>query len=168
MAKTFGLWFREPSAGDLLELCRTMREMDAREIFAINQVSADELAMAIYARLPRAVFAAAIGLDNSPAAIAFLGVWPQDESGGLVSANLFGTDRFPFIAGRVVRFVRTHLKQEMQRLKVRRAECRVLKEHASARAFIRACGGVEEAPLPDFGPNGETYVLCAWRRSDWS
>jgi len=168
MARTFGVWFREPTAGDLVDLCRNMSAMDAREIFAINPVAPDVLAMSIYAQLPRARFAVAIGLDNDPAAIAFLGAWPQDASGGLVSANLFGTDAFASLAGRFARFVRGHLKAEMERLKVRRAECRVLKEHTRARAFIRACGGIEEGELIDFGPNGETYMLAAWRRSDWS
>lgn len=168
MPRTFGLWFREPNAGELLELCRTMSAMDAREIFAINPVSPDRLAFAIYAQLPKAVLAWTIGLDSDRSAKAFLGVWPQHESGGLVSVNLFGTDAFASIAGRVARLVRGTLIPELQRKGVRRAECRVLKEHKRARAFIRACGGKEETGLKDFGPGGETYILCAWRRSDWS
>ena len=167
MARTFGLWFREPTAGDLVDLCTCMSAMDDREIFALRtHHDRGRLAMEIYALLPRALAAYAIGLDTKPTAIAFLGLWPQDESAGLLSAALFGTDDFPSVGGRVARWVRRTLIPEMLALGVRRVECRALEQHAKARTFIRACGAIEEAVMPDYGNNGEPYVLCAWRRSD--
>src|SRR6185295_14217532 len=162
--RSFGLWFRAPTAGDLLDICRNMAAMDAKEVFAINQVKPDVLAMQVYAQLPAAIVAFVIGLDNEPAAKAFLGVWPLDESRGLATAALFGTDGFPLIAGRVVRYVHARLKADMQRFNLRRVEARALKEHVAARRFIRACGAREECELVDFGINGETYVLCAWTK----
>lgn len=168
VGRTFGLWFREPTAGDLVDLCTGMSAMDEREIFALREHrDRRRLAMEIYAKLPRAFLAYAIGLDSQATAIAFLGLWPQDESAGLLGAHLFGTDDFPRLAGRLARWVRTSLRPEMLALGVRRIECRALAEHLGARAFIRACGAIEEAELPDLGKNGETYVLCAWRKSDW-
>lgn len=167
MTKTFGLWFREPTAGDLVDLCRNMTAMDDREIFALRaHHDRQRLAMELYALLPGAVRAYAIGLDSRPAAIAFLALWPQDESWGLLGAHLFGTDDFPSVASRLARWVRRVFIPEMLANGVRRVECRALAEHTGARAFIRACGAIEEAKLPDFGKGGETYILCAWRRSD--
>jgi len=167
-ARTFGVWMREPTAGDLVDLCRNMSDVDDREIFALrDHHDRDRLAMEIYALLPRAFAAHAIGLDSDAAAIAFLGLWPQDESAGLLSANLFGTGAFPSLAGRLARWVRAVMIPGLLRMGVRRVECRALAEHSGARAFIRACGAIEEAELPDLGKDGETYVLCAWRRSDY-
>lgn len=166
--RTFGLWFREPTAGDLVDLARDLSAMDEREIFALTpHRDRNRLARELYALLPRAFRAYTIGLDTSPAAIAFLGLWPQDESAGLLGASLFGTNEFPVAAGRIVRWVRRSLIPELLELGVRRVECRALAEHRAARNFIRACGAVEEATMPDLGRAGETYILSAWRKSDW-
>ena len=165
----FGLWLRTPTAGDLLDLCRQMRALDAAEIFALRSHSdPDRLALEIYAALPRAARAYAIGLDSGRGVKAFLALWPMDESGALASAHLFATDDFPRVAPRLVRFVRRTLIPEMMAAGMRRAECRVMERHAPSRAFLRACGAVEESgPLLDMAPNGESYILAAWRLSDW-
>lgn len=163
------LWFRFPSAGDLLDLTRNLNAMDAREIFALRSHSdPDRLAMEIYAILHKAVRAYAIGLDKNPSAKAFLALWPMDESNGLLGAHLFGTSDFSAVAAPIARWVRRKLIPELLAAGVRRVECRALAEHSGARSLIRACGATEEAILPDLGLKGETYVLCAWRRSDYT
>lgn len=166
-----GLWLRTPTAGDLVDVCTNMCEADAREIFALRRHSDRyRLAMEIYAVIPSAILALAIGLDSEPAAKAFLAIWAMDETGELAAAHLFGTDEFPRIGKRLVRYARQTLIPEMLAAGMRRVEARVMESHHKARAFLKACGAVEETHPPhllNMGSNGETYVLCAWRRSDW-
>ena len=167
-----GLWLRTPTAGDLIDVCRAMCAADAAEIFALRRHSDRErLAMEIYAVIPSAIRAFAIGLDSEPMAKAFLAIWAMDETGDLAAAHLFGTDDFPRIGNRLVRYVRQIMIPELLAAGMRRVEARVMETHGKARAFLKACGAVEETSpphLPDMGGNGETYVLCAWRRSDWT
>lgn len=167
-----GLWLRTPTAGDLVDICRDMCAADAAEIFALRRHDDRyRLAMEIYAVIPSAIRALAIGLDSEPAAKAFLAIWAMDETGTLAAAHLFGTDQFPRIGNRLVRYARDILIPEMLAAGMRRVEARVMASHTRARAFLKACGAVEETHPPHLvgmGCNGEAYVMCAWRRSDWS
>lgn len=159
---------REPTCADLVTLCQAMRPADAREVFALR--SHDDpvrVAYEIFAMLPRARMAFVAGLDSEAWAAAFLGLWPMDESGGVLVANLIGTKRIARVAPALIARVRSVILPELIAQGVRRAECRVMQSHVSAREFLRACGAREEGILPDLGRNRETYIQCAWRLRDW-
>lgn len=162
------MWLRAPSCTDLLHVAENMRVQDAAEIFALRS-DADRIGLAyrLHAALPAALVAVVAGLDNTQTGAAFLGIWASDETGGLASANLFATADFPLLAKPLVRHVRRVVIPALLRRGCRRVECRALATYGTTRRFIRACGAVEEAVMPDFGKNREAFVLCAWRRSDW-
>lgn len=160
------LWYRTPTAGDLFDLCRAMSSADAHEVFALRaHEDRERLAAELYAMLPYSPLALCFGLDTSPAAIAFLGLWPMDDTGALLTAHAFGTDRFALVAHQLARFARRIAIPHLMDMGATRAECRVLATHLPARAFIRACGGREEAPLTDMGRGRETYILCSWTKT---
>lgn len=162
------MWIREPWPGEILHLCRAMREMDAREILDMRPTRDPDLfAATILTALPRATIAAVAGLDSAGPAAAFLGIWPDDSYPWQAQAALFATDEFPRIAAPLIRFIRRTVIPALLASGVHRVECRALEAHAQARRFLRACRAVEEIVLPDYGRNRESYVLCAWRRSDW-
>lgn len=161
------MWIREPLAGDVVHVAQNMREADAREVFALR-VNEDRIGLGyrLAAAVPHALTALVAGVDNRPDAAAFLGIWAMDETGGLASANLFATAEFPLIADALVRHVRHTLIPALLRRGCRRVECRALATYRTSRRFIRACGALEEAVLPDYGKNREAFVLCAWTRSE--
>lgn len=161
------MWIREPTCGDLVHVATNMRDQDAREVFALR-LSEDRQALAyqLFSVLPRAHVAFVAGVDRNPDAMAFLGIWAMEETGGLACANLFATAGFPLIAGALVRHVRRSVIPALLRRGCRRVECRALATYRTTRRFIRACGAREECELLDYGKNRETFVLCAWTRSD--
>lgn len=161
------MWIREPSCGDMVHVATNMREQDAAEVFALRR-SEDRVGLAygLFAALPRAKVAFVAGLDTSPHATAFLGIWAMEETGGLASANLFATADFPLLAGALVRHVRRSVIPALLTRGCRRVECRASATYRTSRRFIRACGAVEECFLPDYGKNRETFVLCAWTKTE--
>lgn len=161
------MWIRAPSCSDMVHVTTNMRDRDAAEVFALRR-SEDRLALAygLYSRLQFAQVALVAGVDSQPDAIAFLGIWAMEETGGLACANLFATAGFPSIAGALVRHVRRSVIPTLLRRGCRRVECRASATYRTSRRFIRACGAVEECELPDYGKNRETFVLCAWTRSN--
>jgi RimJ/RimL family protein N-acetyltransferase len=163
------MWIRDPLPGDLLDLTRNMRQADAEEIFALRaDKDPDQLAFRLYRAMPGAVYACVFGLDSEPRAIGFLGLWAKDETGGLCEVAMFAREGFPQLAAAFVRHVRLTLIPFLMDAGLRRVECRTLESYSSSRRLLRACGAVEEAVLPDFAPSGQSFVLCAWRRSDFS
>lgn len=161
------MWLRQPTCGDLVHVATNMRDQDAAEVFALRR-SEDRLALAygLFANLQFAQHVFVAGLDKSQNAIAFLGIWAMEETGGLASANLFATAEFPLIAGTLVRHVRRSVIPALLTRGCRRVECRALTAYRNSRRFIRACGAVEECELPDYGKNRESFTLCAWTRSE--
>jgi len=166
MART--IWRRVPTAGDVFDVALNMRDSDAAEIFASRRDDdRRRFAAETAAALPHAPMALAYGLDGSPKPCALLWVWPLDESGALASVNLFATSDFPRLAGALVRDLRTRLGPMLVAAGFRRLECRVLETHTQSRRFIRHAGGAEEGACRAFGRNNETFILCAWLRSEW-
>lgn len=166
------MWFREPTPGDLVDVAENMRAGDIREAFALRARAGTlddrrELAMMLWAFRDRAAWFEVQGLDGSPRAAAFLGVWPTDETGGLLAASMFATPDFPVIARAWIKRVRTVVMPAILARGTRRVECRALRSYRTTRLLIRACGAVEECTLPDYGKSGESFVLYAWRRSDF-
>jgi hypothetical protein len=162
------IWWRRPTPGDIFEVTLAMRESDAREVFALRR---DDDRYRYAAELAGLVGCAplslAYGLDGFPNAAALLWLWPLDESGAFAAVNLFATADFPRLAPALVRDLRGRLGGMLLEAGYRRLECRVLETHHSARRFIRALGAVPEGICRDLGRDGEAYVLCAWRSSDW-
>jgi len=162
------IWHRVPTPGDVLHVSRNMREMDAREIFLmLDGFDRDTFAAVTSTMVPRARVALGVGLDGSPFCAAVLVICSAESSPWLAVASLFATDDFPRLAPWLIRHIRKTIIPALLAEGVRRVEARALASYAVTRRFLRAAGAVEEAPLPDHGPNSESYILCAWRRSDF-
>lgn len=162
------MWLHEPTPGDVLHVARNMREMDAREILDIHKsLDRDAFAAVASTMIPGALVAIGAGLDGAPFCAAVLLVCSSESKPWLAEASLFATDDFPLLARPLIRFVRQRVIPALIADGVRRVEARVLESYAVSRRFLRACGAVEEFPMPDHGPAGQRYVMCAWRRSDF-
>lgn len=165
------MWTRDPLPGDLFDLAHNMRAADAAEIFCMKEdKDRHEFAVRLYRMLPGAVHAMVFGLDSEPRAIGFLGLWAKDEFGGLADVAMFARDGFPGVAAPFIRHVRYKLIPFLMRAGLRRVECRTIASYSASRRLLRACGAVEETPqgMADFAPAGEAFILCAWRRSDFT
>jgi hypothetical protein len=162
------VWYRVPTPGDVLHVARNMREMDAREIFLmLDGLDRDTFAAVTSTMVPRARVALGVGLDGAPFCAAVLVICSTESSPWFASASLFATADFPRLAFWLVRHVRKVIIPALLADGVRRVECRALAGYVESRRFLRAAGAVEETILTDHGPGSETYVLCAWRRSDF-
>lgn len=165
---TTRLWWREPSPGDVLHVARNMRDMDAREILGIHKnLDRDLFAAIVSTRVPSAAVALGFGLDENPFCAVVLLICVSESTPWLGDAALFATDAFSALAPQLIRHVRRAVIPALLDAGVRRVECRALAEYTVTRRFLRACGAIEEAELPDHGPESQEYVLCAWRRSDF-
>lgn len=163
------MWVAAPTLADLNHVFANMRAMDAREAFALRSAP-DPYAVAAekWSVMKYMAVALAAGLDNSPRAVALLMLWPMDETGGLLSGNMVATPAWPKIARLFLAHLRGEIAPRLLSSGVRRIECRVLDAHRSSIALCRALGAVEEGRCVDYGPNGESFRLMAWRRSDWA
>lgn len=165
---TSSVWMREPTPGDVFHVARNMRDMDAAEILLLHKsLDRDAFAAVTCAMIPRAMAAIGIGIDGAPFCAAVLLICGNESTPWLAEASLFATNDFPRVAGPLVRFIRRQVIPALIADGVRRVECRALASYAATRRFLRHAGAVEETPLIDHGPTSETYVLCAWRRSDF-
>jgi hypothetical protein len=163
------MWLRSPTPADMLHVSENMRPDDAREVFAIMRgEDRVRLAYQLYGARHRAWVFLLAGLDNSANGAAFLGIWPMDETEGLATAGMFATADFPLLAGPLVRHVRRVIMPDLLARGVRRVEARAMATYRTTRRFLSACGAVcERANMPEYGKNGESFALYAWRRSDW-
>ena len=77
----------------------------------------------------------------------------------------FGTDRMP----RAVPAMTRHFLAQQDRLEaqgVRRLEARSLDHHKRAFAWITRTGAKRVAAIPQFGRDGETFILWEWTKDD--
>lgn len=162
------VWSRPPSPGDVLHVARNMRVMDVAEILLmLRGYDTDLFAAVTSTMVPGARLALGIGLDENPFCAAVLLVCSSAANPWLANVSMFATDDFPLLAPWLLRFIRKVMVPGLLADGVRRVECRALASYAVTRRFLKAAGATEEALLPDQGPNGEPYVLCAWRRCDF-
>lgn len=164
------MWLRAPSCADLLHVAAHMRDRDAAEVFALRRDNDRvRLAYELFACLPRMLVGLVAGLDKIENPTAFLGIWGQDETGGLASANLFATADFPLLARPLIRHVRGSVIPDLLTRGIRRVECRAQADYRTTRRFLAACKARQQGPpMADYGKGGVAFVLYAWCRSDWS
>lgn len=84
------------------------------------------------------------------------------ETPASVQVGLIATDRFAEIAIGVTRHVRQVVEPALRAAGITRAECRCWSGHWDARRWLRLCGAREEAEIPGYGANGETFIQMAW------
>lgn len=79
-----------------------------------------------------------------------------------LQVGMLATDEFPRIAVPVTRYVRRIVDPLVRKAGFTRMECRCWSEHHDARRWLQICGAKQEAEIPGYGANGETFIQFAW------
>lgn len=147
----------EPNLMDVTFICRNMREMDAREIFATRfDDDPDRLAMDIMQRW--SVAWVAKGEVMPIAIVGGVEMWP-----GMWTAGMFATDDFPQIGLGLTRWVKRRMIPTIQELGLRRAEAKSIEGHTVAHRWLEALGARREGvPHHNYGKGGETFHTYVW------
>lgn len=89
--------------------------------------------------------------------------------GGLLQARpnvitlwMLATDDFPRIGLGLTRFLVKRMIPPLVDAGVHRIECASIEGYATAHTWIRALGLRQEAVMPGYGQNGETFIQFAW------
>ncbi len=94
-------------------------------------------------------------------------VWGMFElRPGLWTAWAYGTDRLGRVAPLISKHIFETVVPDILARGARRVEVRSLKGHSHVDGWLSRMGGVLECEMPDYGANGETFNLWAWRKSD--
>lgn len=142
------------------EVAENMRVRDRDEFMAVSPFEThDELVQAIvqnYAPHHDAyVFRAN---DGTPVGVA--GMIRQRPN--VITLLFFATERFPEIGSDLTRFVRKVLFPKYREYGVHRIECASIEGYAETHRWLRALGLQQEAVMPGYGRDGQTYIQFAW------
>lgn len=146
--------------GAVASVATRMRAADAREIYACRW-TADPITIA-HAVVEQSRFGfVAWTAGNTPAAVvACAEHWP-----GFYQVAMFATDDWPDVAAITSRAARRWIKPAMLDAGGRRAEARSHASHSEAHRWLTWLGFVAESRMPEFGRNGEEFILFVWRRN---
>lgn len=138
---------------DLLAIGEGMRDADRREIFATR--FDEDVGLLVADLMESDPIGAVIAADDGTpvAALGGIEMWP-----GNWSVWMFATDRWPDVATETTRFARRILWPVLQRLGLRRGECRSALAHEVAHRWLIFLGAEIEAIYPAFGKGGESFV----------
>ncbi len=136
-----------------------MRDSDIHEFMALSHaIDARELAATMverYGNNPDTI----VAFDGEdPVAVgAMLEIRPN-----VATLMFFATDQFEKIANPLTRFIRQRLFTQCRGHGVHRIECVSIEGYAAAHRWIKALGLKEEAVMPGYGRNAETFRQFAW------
>lgn len=138
-----------------------MREDDRKEIFATSwHENAGLYASTIIdQKISSEGVGWVFGIKGEPiAAIGAFPIWPNVWTGWM-----FATDKFPKIGLGLTKFVKHIMLPGLEQSGVyHRAQCFSMAGHKTAHDWLRSLGAEEEAIIPNFGKNRETFHLFAW------
>lgn len=159
-----GLHFDGFNFSSVLEVCRSMREWDRREVFGVRDYDrGEDVAVELHNLQPFYILFHVIRRRPTGPAIALFGL--KADHPGTSTAFMIGTERFHEIARPLAMWVRRELGPRLlARSTLHRIQCHALAEHREARRFIEFCGGQAEGVHPGYGKGGESYVSYAWTR----
>lgn len=148
---------------DVSYLLGNLRPADREELFC--QFPDDAPLDAVAATCVRPAEAFVAYLRGAP--VMAFGFTPQTLAGNVISAWAFGTAKATRVIPAITRFVRDELAPFWIEAGVTRMEARSILGHSTAHRWMEATGAVRECDLPLWGKGGETFVLFAWRASDF-
>lgn len=151
-----------PTPEGVAHICRHLRAADAAEIFATRwDDDPDDLADEMLRR-PLGLVDMAVRDAEPVALVGAVPAWP-----GVWSVLAFGTDKWDKVAVTLTRHVRRFLIPALVGAGAHRAHCFSAAEHHTAHAWLTRSLGARRGPdLPNFGKNGETFVVFEWSRED--
>lgn len=150
------------SPGALGHICRNLRDRDRAELFALRRDDdPDALAREMLARDSGLVSLAWLG-EEPVAVVGAIPLWPS-----VWSVLAFGTDTWDKVSVTLTKHVRRVLIPTLYNVGARRAQCWSLAEHHTAHAWLTRSLGARRGPeFPEFGRDGETFILFEWLRPD--
>jgi hypothetical protein len=83
-----------------------------------------------------------------------------------LAASMLATDKWLDVASPLMRWGLKFFKPQALEVGYRRCECRTLAGHHEAIWMLERLGFRQEAVIPDYGSNSETFLQFAWRASD--
>jgi hypothetical protein len=140
---------------DLTTIAENMRPWDRAEIFATRwNDSVDELARDAMSSYD---FGWIASHEGTPVcAIGGIPIHP-----GVWSVWMFATPDFEKIRVSLTRFALRQIKPVLMDVS-RRVECRSMEGHQDAQKWLEFLGMSREAVLPQYGRNGETFLLYSY------
>jgi len=149
---------------DMTYILGNLREEDRLEITCQCE-SDDTQIMALLCVQPGRSW---IAYSNGVPAMAF-GFTPQTLAGNTLSAWAFGTKRTLRCIRPVTKWVYRNLVREWIRSgKVTRIEARTIIGHTGAHRWLERTGAVLEGEIPEWGRDGETFLMYVWRRGNFA
>lgn len=148
-----------PKFGELVHVCRNLREMSRSEMYLTAEIEEPELLAEVFFGHPLSWVAYH---DAKPAAVIGAtrlhpGVW------GLYG---FGTDDYAHVMLEVTKHARRVMMPEVRATGAHRAQCMSPATHHETHKWLRFLGAKEEARLGGYGKNGEDVLVFAWRRDE--
>lgn len=82
----------------------------------------------------------------------------------VITLLFFATEQFPEIGSDLTRFVRKVLFPKYRERGVHRIECASIEGYAETHRWLEVLGLQQEAIMPGYGRDGQTYIQFAWVR----
>lgn len=146
-----------PTPKGMIHIAQNMRAPDREEIFA-TRWDDDPVSLALDSCAITEMSWMALLDDEPVAAIGATPLWPR-----CWSVWAFGTDKWDNVVLTLTKHVSRFMFPAITAIGLR-AQCFTLSTHTQAHRWLEFCGMDREATLPNFGKNGETFYLYAWRR----
>lgn len=149
------------TAGAVEYLCRNMRELDAREIYNLQdhdnpfRLARDVVLAATYGK------AAIAEHGGKPAAI--IGVSPLRA--GIWSAWAFGTRDWSRCAIELTRYAANELRPFVI-ARAHRLQCESRVDHHDAHRWLQRLGARPDGLMRGYGRDGSDYIMFSWSRDD--
>jgi hypothetical protein len=147
--------FANPNTSEVAYVCMNLRQKSKEEIFAVNDLSAADLAK----RLSEAPGFKWVAYHNGlPAAL--IGAIPLH--GGVWSLFGMGTDNWIKVWRQVTLVAKRDMMQAVLDAGGHRAQCMAPASHEDTHKWLRFLGATHEVQMPAYGRNKEDYILFAW------
>lgn len=148
-----------PSIAHVRAVADSMRETDVAEFLAVSHASRrEQLADLLVAKYGEADDTFCFSDGDKPVAVgAMVHARPN-----VITLMFFATEHFTQIALPLARWTRNHLFPRYRNVGVHRIECVSIAGYSQAHKWIRLLGLQEEATMPGYGKNGETFHQFAW------
>jgi hypothetical protein len=146
-----------PHLNEVRFVCMNLRQKSRAEIAGLLDVPATDYAAYLHSRQG---FHWVGYHDGLPAAL--IGAYPQRP--GLWSLYGLGTDDWAEIWRDVTRVAKRDMMSSVLATDCRRAECLSLADHHDTHRWLNLLGASHRAEMPQYGLNGQDYILFSWLR----
>lgn len=142
------------------EVAEAMRESDRVEFMAVSHFDTHEqLVDAVVERYALHQDAYVFRADDGAPVAAGAMVQHRPH---VVTLMFFANERMPDIGSDLTRFIRNRLFPAYRDKGVHRIECASIEGYAETHRWLKTLGLKEEASMPGYGREGQTYIQFSW------